>query len=311
MLRQIFAFSAIALITAACSSENSLGSGDGNLNGVGGAGGTGGGATWDPCGGKVCGAECSLCAPNDPECAETAVLKFCDEKGQCGQAYPACSSSQCTTDSDCPSIGAPCQQCPDGSYACPWTKCEAGQCVGGFDACQGQQCKADSDCPSMGAPCQPCPDGSFACPWTKCDNGFCAGGFDGCAGYDPCANKACGDACTLCPPNDPNCAETTVLKFCDGKGQCGPSVPSCGGAQCKSDMDCPAIEICKPCADGSCALVSCLNGTCGWTCPPPPNPECKSAADCGPAPAICKICGDGTCAVTDCVNGSCELVCKL
>ena len=36
-----------------------------------------------PCAGQPCGAPCTLCAPGDPQCVETAVLKLCDAAGHC------------------------------------------------------------------------------------------------------------------------------------------------------------------------------------------------------------------------------------
>jgi hypothetical protein len=45
--------------------------------------------------------------------------------------------------------------------------------------------------------------------------------------YDPCAGKVCGDNCTLCPPDDLNCAETDVVKTCGTDGTC-----SAGPARC-------------------------------------------------------------------------------
>ena len=318
MLRNVLAFTAVALIAAACGSRQSLGSGDDNLN-TGGTSGSGGGNTggggnsvgWDPCSGLPCGAECTVCDPKDPDCNETTVLKFCASDGSCGQAYPECGPpSVCKVDNDCPGIGAPCQECPEGGYACPWTKCENGQCTGGFDSCQGQMCKDDGDCPAILAPCQPCPDGSVSCPWTKCENGQCTGGFDGCKGYDPCGGKGCGDSCTVCPPNDPSCSETAVLKYCDGGGNCAPSYPKCEPTnQCKVKGDCIMPAVCKMCPDGQCAEGACVNGSCGWQCPPPPKPECKVTADCV-FPEICKQCPNGKCAQGACLNGSCQLVCS-
>jgi len=327
MLRNVLAFGAVALILGACSSRSSLGSGDDNLNGgKGGSGATGGGSTgggggsgnagggsWDPCSGAPCGAECKLCDPKDPNCVEDASLKFCGADGKCGGAYPDCGPVQtCTTDKECPAIGAPCQACPDGSAACPWSKCEKGQCVSGFDSCQGQECKLDEDCPAILAPCQQCPDGKFACPYSSCENGKCVGGFEGCAGYDPCAGKNCGEPCKVCPPDDPKCVEDAVLKVCDEKGACAPSIPVCdpNPGQCKLDSDCPAIEICKPCPGGACAVMACTNGACGWECPLPTSPECKLDSDC-PAIEACKQCPGGACADMHCLNGSCELVCGL
>jgi hypothetical protein len=111
-----------------------------------------------------------------------------------------------------------------------------------------------------------------------------------------------------CPPDDPNCAETSVLKYCDASGQCGSAYPVCGNA-CDLNTDCPAIEVCKPCADGTCATVTCQNGQCGWECPAPTNPECTVPTDCA-AIEICNVCADGSCAQIDCVNGACQFVCQ-
>jgi hypothetical protein len=40
--------------------------------------------TYDPCAGKDEGDECSLCADDDPDCVETAVIKICSRDGECG-----------------------------------------------------------------------------------------------------------------------------------------------------------------------------------------------------------------------------------
>jgi hypothetical protein len=39
--------------------------------------------TYDPCAGKACGDTCSLCAPDDPDCMETAEVKACNADGAC------------------------------------------------------------------------------------------------------------------------------------------------------------------------------------------------------------------------------------
>jgi hypothetical protein len=314
MIRKVLAFSSLCLIVAACGNRSSLGSGDDNLGGGGKAGsagvGGGSGGGWVPCAGKPCGAECSVCAPNDPACAETAVLKFCSSDGSCGSAYPECASQQCKDGSDCPAIGAPCEVCKDGSYACPSVDCVGGQCVFSGDSCQGQQCKDDSECPAIGAPCQLCPDGSTACPWSGCVNGECLTAFPGCAGWDPCAGKSCGEQCSQCPPDDPECVETAVLKVCDANGVCGGGAPDCSAGQCSSSLDCPTIAVCMPCADGSCAQPECVNGKCAMICPPPANPECKLPSDC-PQIEICMQCKNGSCADIACINGKCDFACGL
>jgi hypothetical protein len=46
-------------------------------------------------------------------------------------------------------------------------------------------------------------------------------------GYDPCKGKSCGDACHACPPDEPTCLETAVLKYCGAEGACAPERPTC------------------------------------------------------------------------------------
>jgi hypothetical protein len=328
-LRSVLAFSSVALIAVACGGTSSLGSGDGNINaggsagdggsggdggtaGDGGGSGSGGGGGYDSCANRPCGAPCTICPPDGSgNCAEDAVMKYCDQGGNCGPAYPVCDDpGQCTTSKDCAQIGAPCQVCPDGTYACPSVECVAGQCVGSFEGCGGQTCNSDADCPVSLAPCEQCPDGTVSCPEVHCENGACVGGFPGCSGYDPCGGLSCGDRCSLCPPDDPACAEDMSLKYCDENGVCGGSVPKCdGGAVCKADSDCPGVGACPPCPGGQCAELGCVNGQCEFTCPPNPNPECKADFDC-PAIELCKYCPDGSCAETNCVNGECLLACR-
>ncbi len=293
MLRRFFMLTALGLVFAACSTRSSLGSGDNNLGKDAG--------TTSACSGKSCGASCDV---------GSGYEGYCSKDGTCGLNYPVCEApSACTADSECVAPAGPCEVCSDGSFACPYAKCESGQCAVGFDSCQGQQCDANNECPQIGAPCQKCPDGTVACPFSECQNGVCVGGFPGCGGEDPCADKNCGEPCAQCPPDDPSCTETAVLKFCDSAGQCGAAYPVCGN-QCSTPAECPAIEICKPCPSGDCAVMGCANGMCEWECPPPVNPQCSTPADCQEMPAICKICSDGSCAGVGCVNGTCDFVCQ-
>jgi hypothetical protein len=131
----------------------------------------------------------------------------------------------CTSDSDC---AAPdlCRQCSDGSSSCAYATCENGQCVTGFNPCPNENCTSDSDCPTPDL-CQQCSDGSQVCAWSKCESGQCVTGIDSCNTYDPCAGKSCGDTCNLCPPNDPNCIENGLVKYCDASGQCTAVAPTC------------------------------------------------------------------------------------
>ncbi len=45
---------------------------------------------FDPCAGKACGEMCKLCAPNDTDCVETAVVKQCNASGQCTHEAANC-----------------------------------------------------------------------------------------------------------------------------------------------------------------------------------------------------------------------------
>lgn len=38
---------------------------------------------YNPCVGRPCGSACNVCPPDDKDCIETAVLKQCNEQGQC------------------------------------------------------------------------------------------------------------------------------------------------------------------------------------------------------------------------------------
>jgi hypothetical protein len=45
---------------------------------------------YDPCEDKACGDECTECAPDDPDCVETLVIKVCDADGICGGDATTC-----------------------------------------------------------------------------------------------------------------------------------------------------------------------------------------------------------------------------
>jgi hypothetical protein len=341
-LSSILAFGSVVAIVAACGGNSSLGSGDENLGGKGGGagkggasgsgqsgsggsagsvgssatggsagvGGGGGSGGYQPCAGLPCGAQCSVCDPNDKTCVSDAALHYCSANGECAIAYPNCGSpGKCSSDSECAVDDGPCHMCSDGSYVCPRVQCVGGQCVASSPTCPVGSCKTDAECPAIRAPCQQCPDGSVSCPYSKCVNGSCVSGFPGCSGYQPCAGKTCGALCTQCDPKDPMCAETAVIKYCDANGACSPTAPNCGG-QCKTRTDCPPVTdlICRTCPGGTCAQMDCVNGSCQFACPPNPQPQCKTTLDC-PVREVCLPCPGGGCAGTQCINGACTMVC--
>jgi hypothetical protein len=55
-----------------------------------------------------------------------------------GVCKPAMSGG-CSSDADCPVIGAPCELCADGTAACPRSFCEDGVCQAKFEVCGGER----------------------------------------------------------------------------------------------------------------------------------------------------------------------------
>lgn len=125
--------------------------------------------------------------------------------------------------------------------------------VGG---CSGQVCSDDAGVVTtcewrpeyacyQDATCERQADGQ--CGWTdtpalqQClDNG-------GPNTYDPCEGKTCGEQCTVCPPNDPACTETAVLKSCDEFGACTAGAPRCNPAEDCRTLGCDAGRYCSYC----------------------------------------------------------------
>ncbi len=87
-----------------------------------------GGFTGEPC---PAGYECLDDARDDCDPAAGGA----DCPGICRPAP----SPVCTSDADCPVIGAPCRLCADGSAACPRSFCDAGKCRAEFETCKGEQ----------------------------------------------------------------------------------------------------------------------------------------------------------------------------
>jgi hypothetical protein len=130
---------------------------------------------------------CQLC--DDGSCADPIIS--CNDDGSCGGVTWECPTGECKTDADCGEY--------DGEAPCI-------------------SCAADSSDPSFAPPIDPLPP-TLVCPVYQCVESTCKVKQPSCDSYDPCAGKANGDACTACPPDDPACIETDVLKVCDG-GKC-------------------------------------------------------------------------------------------
>jgi hypothetical protein len=104
-----------------------------------------------------------------------------------------------------------------------------------------------------------------------------AAGRDAGATYEPCAAKACGDSCRVCPPDDPNCFETAVLKQCNAQGACVPGRATCGGATyspCGGKACGDSCRVCPP-DDLNCFETAVLK-------------QCNAQGACVPGAAVCR-----------------------
>jgi hypothetical protein len=292
-------------------------------------GGTGGTGTYEPCSNRACGAQCSVCPPDDMTCAADAVITYCDATGQCTPSFPMCQPTACETTMDCGVIDAPCQLCVDGTTACPTIECAMGQCIMSYPTCPGQTCMGAEECPVIDAPCTMCADGTTVCPWSDCVNGVCTTGIESCGKTNPCEGKVCGDSCTPCTGG--NCAAAAPIvaaSYCNENLECQFNVPMCSSDKCSDDSECLAPEICMACPDtGECAQMKCLSGACQWQCttkdpcggtcgmeqvcvhqlggPGPAHDTCAGIAPPCDAADICGcIAGQGMCH-TDATTGRC------
>lgn len=152
-------------------------------------------------------------------------------------------------------------------------------------ACENKTC---------GERCRLCPPGDINCFETAvvktCNaDGRCSAGAPVCEAADagpawtPCGGKACGDSCKICPPGDPDCFETAVVKMCQADGACAPSLPVCT----------------PPATDGGSAWTPCGGKACGERCKicPPGDPNCFESMEikvCN-AGGACVSSGTSTC----------------
>lgn len=155
--------------------------------------------------------------------------------------------------------------------------------------------------------------------------------------YDPCAGKSCGDSCKACPPDDPSCFETAVVKACDARGLCAPagtfvcSAADCAGKPCGTPCDapcplgapCPAPVACD--GKGACAPLTislcggpCAGKACGEACTY--DPPCRLASPPCMVPSVVGQCdatgacvpGLATCTPFDpCAGKKCGETCSL
>jgi hypothetical protein len=264
------------------------------------------------------------CAPGVPQCCAGIAGIACPEGQVCiddpadtcappegadcgGICVPG--QQACTSDADCPAIGAPCQLCSDGSAACPHSSCESGQCRFRFDTCEPP-------------PPTPVPEG--VCGPTACRGGGQLWSQEACCYYrrtsaisleidwcpldaiDPATREchACGDPCAGLPTPTP--IPPPSARCCVPGQSCIPELPQCCGGI--AGLGCPEGQTCVDDPTDQCdpntGAADCF-GVCVAN-----QPEaCTRDADCPPSRAPCVSCSDGSeaCPTSVCVNGACQV----
>jgi hypothetical protein len=149
---------------------------------------------YEPCADKPRGDACTVCAPDDRDCFETAVVKACDALHRC---VPRVDGLLCAATQD----------------ACAGKAC-------------GAECTIDPPCRSADPPCMMpsllghCDPGGACVAADPPPPGFCLPPPPPSWG---CEGRACGDSCGYCPP-DADPARCPVPTFaptaCDPGLQC-------------------------------------------------------------------------------------------
>jgi hypothetical protein len=219
------------------------------------------GDLYDPCINKECGDPCTLCPPDDADCAEDAVLKACNKASQCVEDSPELCGDDLCDGVACPNSTAYCEEniaygavvsfCDPDNGECIMAPglppqdcselgqtCKNGQCVDEPKGCDPMQATGVGACAMFmgytwnGKACvgvSGCSCAGIDCDFLFDDPGQCEDAYGDCtAPYDPCGDKMCGEACTLCDPKDKDCAETAVVKLCTAGGECTIGQPFCG-----------------------------------------------------------------------------------
>ena len=210
-------------------------------------------------------ADCSDGSVPCEECADGSYAcnkPYCSA-GKCAHTGEKCPAG-CLSERDCPVLGLACTECGDGSKSCPSTQCRLGKCVTSFPGCHSvDPCKGLA----CGTQCKQCADG-------KCDpnvplycgaDGKCEPGIPQCG-----AGVKCGTPrdCGAPPPDCVSCSATTCAGYDCVDGACVFECPSNPDPQCQTTLNCPATDVCKMCADRSCARRVCWKGNCELACEP-------------------------------------------
>jgi hypothetical protein len=199
--------------------------------------GCGSGTSYEACAGKSCGDACTVCAPDDHNCVETAVVKACDPfhrcvplvDGLCAAVQGACArkacGEDCTIDPPCRSATPPCMLPSMLGHCDPSGTCiaEAPPLCPPSWGCVGKACGDSCGfCPQGEDPAN-CPVPTLAA--TACDAALqcvTAGTFY-CSPEAACLGKACGAACDTCG----GACMRPYAMYCDASGSCVPGTVTC------------------------------------------------------------------------------------
>src|SRR5690554_5787793 len=199
-----------------------------------------------PCEGKVCGDACNTPCP--PGMACPAVMKFCNQDGECTMRAPVCEGDpqpEPTNPCEGKVCGDACNTpCPPG-MACPAVMkfCnQDGECTMRAPVCEGDP-KPEPTSPCEG---KVCGEACSTCTGTVCPavmeycdmDGKCSMSLPLCSGeapepepepIGPCHGKVCGEVCSTCTPG-PGIYCPAVMEYCNQDGRCSMSAPVCAEA---------------------------------------------------------------------------------
>jgi hypothetical protein len=207
----------------------------GSVGVAGGSAGTGGSTSvYQPCAGKSCGSVCTACAPNDPNCVETADIKHCNPAGQCASGSFLCvalATGGSPSTGGAPATGGTKSVGGSSAVTCGTATCGAGE------YCCNASC---SLCTPLNVGCiQSVCTGTGGSPSTGGASG--AGGATSIAGlHSSCVNNTCPAGSGLTPVTYYGVAGTSGPQFCNCEIPCGTSATT--SATCPGNMRCISIH---------------------------------------------------------------------
>jgi|GEM_PF-1373010 len=216
----------------------------GATGGAAGTGGTTSTSTYQPCAGKQCGDNCTLCPPNSTDCGETAVMKSCNLAGQCLAGTQQCTVASGGTSGAGGSTGA-----GGYTYVCDL----AIVCVRAYvcvESCEG---------PVIGSGCCQCPSGTFD-QLAHCSSGTGgarnAGGAPATGGSAAAGGNTGGTKCgaAVCDANEECCNASCSLCVPKGSG-CVAMECTTGGSTSLGGSTSTSTGITglhEPCTDKAC-----------------------------------------------------------